>query len=545
MKKSFFYFALLYLFWFSFIITYNIWKNNKLNELLIIHNNILVIKDQLSEINDEIEFFFHNLEKIDKDLDVVGKLQPPFSNKLENILATLEQNIFKYGCYKCHDRKDAFLIKILKEKENINRVYSKLKDSLISTRLDKQTIINLFKLKNDLVNSIFALKSSFLSMENKIHLSFAKNFSKHQRIEVIIGLVSLISILYFLYIIYNKIIKDMSLLKKVVKNLEEDESFDDNALNFKNEDFKYLAQRFIDAWKKIKNNETQLKYQLEEIESMNEELQSSNQQLEMVTAELEEIKNNLEKKVQEKTALLEEAYNELERSEAIKSSFLQSISHEFKTPLTPLFGYLKLMKNRELGDLTPLQEQSLNIMLTCAEKIYNTVDDLILLTKLDVDKESFLFKDIDLTQVVRAVSIRVEREIEEKKLKLNLDLPNVPIIIRGEQLILIQIILHLIRNSIKYTPEGGMIIISLSIEDKFAVLRIKDTGEGIPDKVLNEINDYFNSKTRLLTKKGDVITVGLNILKKVSLLHECKVVYKSKKGEGTTVELHFPLKKYV
>ncbi|MCX7991346.1 MAG: HAMP domain-containing histidine kinase, partial [Proteobacteria bacterium] len=188
-------------------------------------------------------------------------------------------------------------------------------------------------------------------------------------------------------------------------------------------------------------------------------------------------------------------------------------------------------------------EQSLNIMLTCAEKIYNTIDDLILLTKLDVDKESFLFKDIDLNQIVKTISARVEKELEEKRLKLTLDIPEIPMVVKGEQLILIQMILHLVRNSIKYTFEGGSISISLSQEDGTAVLRVKDTGQGIPEKILQQINEYFLSKSTLMTKKGDTITVGLNILKKVSLLHNCRVVYKSKRNEGTTVELYFPLKR--
>lgn len=381
-------------------------------------------------------------------------------------------------------------------------------------------------------------------MENKIHDNMIRKFAKHQKIEVLIGLISLISILCLIFIIYKKILKDVTLLKKIVKNIENGNDVDDIKISsFNSSDFKYISQTLLDSFKRLKLVENQLKNQIDEIESMNEELQSSNQQLEMVTAELEEIKNNLEKKVQEKTIELEEAYKELERSEAIKSSFLQSISHEFKTPLTPLFGYLKLMKNKELGDLTPLQEQSLNIMLTCAEKIYNTVDDLILLTKLDVDKDSFLFKDIDLNQIIRSVVTRVEKEVEEKRLKISLDIPEIPMIIKGEQLILIQMILHLIRNSIKYTSEGGKILISLNLEDGQAVLRISDTGQGISDKVLQQINEYFNSKSTLLTKKGDTITVGLNILKKVSLLHNCKVVYKSRKNEGTTVELYFPLKR--
>lgn len=543
MKKSFLIFSIVYVVWVAFIFSYNLWKNRQLNEMLYVHNNILVVKEQLSEINEEIEDFFYYLEKEEKSLDTFNKLQPQFFNKIDNILVSFDYNTTKYGCLKCHTNSDPLIKKIFNEKEDIAKSFNNFKEVLAAKGLTREANKNLIVSKKDLINKINLFKSSFHSMENNIHDNMIRKFVKHQRLEVLIGLISLISILYLIYLIYKKILKDLMLLKKIVKKVEDGtDSIDINLNSFNSNDFKYISETILDSFKRLKSIENQLKSQIDEIESMNEELQSSNQQLEMVTAELEEIKNNLEKKVQEKTKELEEAYKELERSEAIKSSFLQSISHEFKTPLTPLFGYLKLMKNKELGDLTPLQEQSLNIMLTCAEKIYNTIDDLILLTKLDVDKESFLFKDIDLNQIVRTVSSRVEKEIEEKRLKIVLDIPDIPMIIKGEQLILIQMILHLLRNSIKYTQEGGKITISLSLEDGLAVLRVSDTGQGIPDRVLQEINEYFNSKTKLLTKKGDTITVGLNILKKVSLLHNCKVVYKSKKNEGTTVELYFQLK---
>ncbi|MCX7991974.1 MAG: hypothetical protein N2999_08115, partial [Proteobacteria bacterium] len=292
-----------------------------------------------------------------------------------------DYNLVKYGCSKCHSGSDPFIKKILLEKEALTRSITEFKEGLSNVSLDKKDKKVIYKFRKPMVENIYALQNSFQSMENNLHDSMLRRFAKHQKIEVFIGLISLISILFLLFLLYKKIIKDILLLKRIVKNLEDDKEILDKELtSFNNDDFKLVSETLINSFEKLRSTENQLKRQIEEMESMNEELQSSNQQLEMVTAELEEIKNNLEKKVQEKTIELEEAYKELERSEAIKSSFLQSISHEFKTPLTPLFGYLKLMKNRELGDITPLQEQSLNIMLTCAEKIYNTIDDLILLT---------------------------------------------------------------------------------------------------------------------------------------------------------------------
>ncbi len=541
MRKSFIILSIVYLLLVFFTFSYNIWKDSSLKEMLYVHNNILLIREQLWEVNEDIDRFFYDLERQGHDKGALDKIQPLFLSKLDKLSTSLEHNLAKYGCVGCHSTSDTFIKKVLNEKDELFTSVSAFKEALYKLNVDKESKKNLYDLKRLLMNKIYILKNSFNAMENTLQKNLTKRFNKHKNTEVFIGFLSLVSILSLLFILYKKILRDTLLLKKLVKNIENNKDFFGIDINsFSNDDLKNISKTLIENFEKIKNTDLQLKRQIDEMESMNEELQSTNQQLEMVTAELEEIKNNLEKKVQEKTLELEEAYKELERSEAIKSSFLQSISHDFKTPLTPLFGYLKLMKNRELGELTPLQEQSLNIMLTCAEKIYNTIDDLILLTKLDLDRDAFLFKDVELNQIVKTVTTRVEKELEEKRLRLILDLTEIPIIIKGEHLILIQMIMHIMRNSIKYTPEGGVITISLSQEDGYAVLRVKDSGQGIADKTLQQINEYFNTKNVFLAKRRDIITVGLSILKKVTLLHNSKVLYKSKKNEGTTVEIYFP-----
>jgi two-component system cell cycle sensor histidine kinase PleC len=281
---------------------------------------------------------------------------------------------------------------------------------------------------------------------------------------------------------------------------------------------------------------------MEEISSMNEELQASNQQMEMLTFELEEARENLENIVKEKTKELQRAYKELQELDTLKSNFLHSISHEFKTPLTPLFGYLKLFKNKDLGELTPLQEQSIDIMLTCAEKLYNTIEDIILLARLDVEKEKYILKEVDLAYLLKNTLTRIEKELSEKKITLIQDIPNISIVIIGEQLMLIQTFLHTLRNSIKFTPERGTIRVILNQEEKNAVVRIIDTGTGLPEKIINEINEYLASQSIYTNKRGDAITIGLNLMKRVIIIHNASVRYKSEKGVGTEVIFTFPLK---
>ncbi len=542
MKKTFLFVVIISFIWFISTFFYSYYKSKILNDMILVHNNILLLKEQVFEINKGVEDFFYEISKEAGKETIIYNIKPPFIEKSENIITSLNYNINKYGCSQCHSLNDAFIKRLSIRKEELTKNLTQFKDTLALYYKSTATKAQLLSAKRTFLEVIFSIKDDMDKMEHNLQNILIKKITFHQRIELLINFISLILISLLAWFFYKKILKNILLLKRLSKKIENNQSLSDIDIDqFSSRELKEISRTLIDSFQRLISTEKQLKMHIEEMESMNEELQSSNQQLEMVTAELEEIKSNLEKKVQEKTRDLEETYRELERSEAIKSSFLQSISHEFKTPLTPLFGYLKLMKNKELGELTPLQEQSLSIMLTCAEKIYNTVDDLILLTKLDVDSENFLFRDVDLNIIVKTVISRVEKELDEKRIKIQVSLPEIPIIIKGEQLILIQTILHILRNAIKYTNEG-IISVSLSQEDNQAVLRIKDTGQGIPEKVLKEINDFFNAKNVFTIKRGDAITVGLNILKKVSILHNCKVNYKSERGKGTTVELFFPIK---
>lgn len=509
------------------------------------HENLLLLEEQLDQITVGIDRQVNSLfiqkklllkTPVELNLDDVRK-------KIEDIRNVFNEKFEYYGCADCHKRSESH-IKTLSETLEKMRIKSdnilKLSFQYLSDETKSQEILN-EKIYFERLSQ--TVRDSLKIMESSYHDNLLKKITIYPLFYSFYSLVALIFIITIATILYRNFLKDFFKLSRLCKDYEENNIIDDiEVRDFKSRETRMLGEIISETLKKLQENEQELEQQFEEIKGMNEELQASNQQLELLTAELEDTKRDLEKRVEEKTRQLEKAYEELKDLDRMKSNFLQSISHEFKTPLTPLFGYIKLFKNKELGELTPLQEQSIDIMLTCAEKLYNTIEDLIFLARLNLEKERYMLRDIDLTYLIKNIIGRVEKELDEKKIKVNLNIPDFSIVIKGEQLMLSQTILHLIRNAIKYTPDKGEIMLVLSMEDKNAVLRIIDTGSGMPQNVLNAINTYLTKDDFETNLKGDFITLGLNILKRVVVFHNAKVYYKSKKDIGTEVGIIFPIK---
>ncbi len=474
-----------------------------------------------------------------KDLTFAKKAILNIYNEIGNYKNLVKIDYMVKGCTSCHGEKDPNISNLKNSFLNLTDLALTLYNELTLYLSTPENLVKVLHYKSELKNSYSKIHELLKNMHTHINEEIFKNNEFYNKLGFGITILLILIIFFLILIFYKKIIKDIDTLMRLSQNFFSQQKLIDPNI-FKNREIKDFVKILNKAMQNLYEKEKQLQEQMEEISSMNEELQASNQQMEMLTFELEEARENLENIVREKTKELQRAYKELQELDNLKSNFLHSISHEFKTPLTPLFGYLKLFKNKDLGELTPLQEQGIDIMLTCAEKLYNTIEDIILLARLDVEKEKYILKEIDLAYLLKNTITRIEKELLEKKIKLIQDIPNIPIVILGEQLMLIQTFLHILRNSIKFTPEKGTIRVILNQEEKNAVVRIIDTGIGLPEKTVKEINEYLESQS--IYKRGDAITIGLNLMKRVIIIHNATVKYKSEKGRGTEVMLTFPLK---
>jgi len=231
---------------------------------------------------------------------------------------------------------------------------------------------------------------------------------------------------------------------------------------------------------------------------------------------------------------------ELERLDQFKDDFLSNVSHELKTPMISVMGYLGMILKEKVGSLTEQQKKFLETSHKNLLKLERQIDDLLHLAELGIQKSDWTFEPINLSKVVGFSCATVEPLAQEHKIQLEVQLPQDTILISGVEDKLNQLFDNLLTNAIKYNRQGGKIRITLSRDPQFAFIRIEDTGIGISHQSLQEVfTRHFQEKTRSLGNvKG--LGIGLSLVQEIVKLHGGEVHLESELGKGTTFIVKLP-----
>jgi two-component system phosphate regulon sensor histidine kinase PhoR len=248
----------------------------------------------------------------------------------------------------------------------------------------------------------------------------------------------------------------------------------------------------------------------------------------------DELKEALEK--------LRLANEELKHLDQLKDVFLSNVSHELKTPMISVMGYIGMILKEKVGSLTEQQKNFLEISYKNLLKLGKRIDDLLDLAELGIQKEAWTFEPIDLSKVIEFSCSTVEPLAKEHGIQLEVQLPSDPIVVSGVEDKLNQLFDNLLMNAIKYNRQGGGIGVTLYQDPECAYARIADTGVGISHQSLKEVfTRHFQEKTRPLgNAKG--LGIGLSLVQEIVKLHGGEVHLESELGKGTTFMVKLPKK---
>jgi len=169
------------------------------------------------------------------------------------------------------------------------------------------------------------------------------------------------------------------------------------------------------------------------------------------------------------------------------------------------------------------------------------VDDLLLIARSDSDPAAFERNTIDLSSMLNDVSTQASTLAQEKHLKIVPQIPNQPVVIAGDELSLRRLFMALVDNAVKYTSEHGTVWINLDIEDKQAVIRIRDTGIGISNEDLPRVFDRFWRADKVRSRDEGGTGLGLAIAKGITERHGGTLRVESELGHGSTFSVRLPL----
>lgn len=220
--------------------------------------------------------------------------------------------------------------------------------------------------------------------------------------------------------------------------------------------------------------------------------------------------------LEEKVVQLSEANARLIELDKARKEFYRNVSHELATPMTPIVGYLRLLLDGELGPLNPAQQKSLRAVDDCADRLRGLIDNLLDVTALETGRMRFSFREYDFVDVVRRAINQARPALDEKKTELVEELPNRPLIGRGDPDRLRRAVGQLLDNAVKFTPPGGVVGVRVRGDGSSPFeLCIADTGPGVAAEIAGRVFDPFFQADGSVTRDHEGAGIGLAIVRGV------------------------------
>lgn len=228
----------------------------------------------------------------------------------------------------------------------------------------------------------------------------------------------------------------------------------------------------------------------------------------------------------------------MEELNEVKSRFFANISHEFKTPLTLIISPLKAIQSR----LEKVENKNqVSLMLRNAERLLILINQILALSKLESGTEKLKTSEVNIVEFVREITDNFHNYAEEQFITFEVEIPNEPIPVYFEKDKIEKVLINLISNAFKFTPEFGRVQFSLEKEEEQVKMAVSDTGIGISGEQLEHIFErFYRAGTH---GKSTGTGIGLSLSSQLIKLHKGTIEVKSTEGQGTTFEVFLPLGK--
>ena len=249
----------------------------------------------------------------------------------------------------------------------------------------------------------------------------------------------------------------------------------------------------------------------------------------------------ISQKITEKNRKLEESNRHLNEIDRLKTEFLANVSHELRTPLTVIMGYSELLLEQN-HDKTEgsTQRKFLKTIYQKSEDLLSLITDLIELSRIESGRVQMNVETLYLEGILCETTDDFSQEATKKKQSLHTDIKGTPLIIKGDRGKVKQIIRNLIENAIKYSPEGGEIIVRGYGKNGRIFIEVEDNGIGIARENFDQIYQPFKQINGIYHKKNEGFGLGLTITKNLLKYHNGTIELHSVPGEGCKFTISFP-----
>jgi signal transduction histidine kinase len=248
---------------------------------------------------------------------------------------------------------------------------------------------------------------------------------------------------------------------------------------------------------------------------------------------------NLKKEVERATSDLRHANDQLKKLDQAKSDFISIASHQLRTPLTVIKGYVSMILEGNFGDLNPAERNSLDIVFQSNERLIRLVENLLNISRIESGRLQYSLTTVPLSKVTDSVVEELSNYIKKKGLKFIYKKPAALPFVKIDEEKIRQVVLNLIDNSVKYTKQGS-ITVSLKESDGQIVFTVSDSGLGIKPEDLPNLFKKFSRGTGTSLVHTEGTGLGLYVARMMIEAHNGKIWAESD-GEGRGSRFMFSL----
>jgi signal transduction histidine kinase len=269
------------------------------------------------------------------------------------------------------------------------------------------------------------------------------------------------------------------------------------------------------------------------------------EQIIQLRAALQETNRQLERRVEERTAELQKALKKLSELNQLKSNIISNISHELRTPMTHMKGYLELLISGSLGELNPQQQNALEVMQRSSDRLERLIEDLIQFSMASRGEFTLRPSRLDVNILFNTAVARSRSKANDRNVTVEIKAPEMLPLVMADEEKITWVVMQLLDNAIKFTPPGGRVSLEASEEGEFVQVSVQDTGIGIPKERQEEIFEAFHQLDGSTTRRYGGTGLGLALVRQIVEAHGSMVRVSSEVNRGSRFEFLLPISKDV
>lgn len=259
--------------------------------------------------------------------------------------------------------------------------------------------------------------------------------------------------------------------------------------------------------------------------------------------EIESFNLTLQSKIDNATKELQQSNEKLTALDEAKDEFVSMASHQLRTPLTSIKGYISMVLEGDAGEINQIQQSMLKQAFFSSQRMVYLISDLLDVSRLKTGKFLIEARPVYLPDVITSELEQLKEEALAKKIKIKFKKPDKLAYLQLDENKIRQVIMNFTDNAIYYTPTGGKIEVSLKEKDDNVIFTVTDSGIGVPENEQHKLFAKFYRAENARKMRPDGTGLGLFMAKKVIDAQGGSIVFESKEGKGSSFGFEFPINK--